>query len=115
VLNLVPDKITAYKQMYRVLKPEGHFCVSDVVLQGELPEELVKEADIYAGCIAGAIQKEDYLKIIEEAGFKNVTIKKEKEVSIPDEILKNYLSEEALEQYKSRDLGVYSITVYADK
>ena len=115
VLNLVPDKVMAYKHIHRVLKPEGHFCVSDVVLQGELPEELVKEADMYAGCIAGAIQKSDYLEIVKKAGFKNISIKKEKEVAIPDEVLSKYLSDEALRQYKTRDLGVYSITVYADK
>ncbi len=101
--------------MYRVLKPGGHFCVSDVVLQGELPDELVRDAEMYAGCVSGAIQKEDYLTIIKATGFKGTTIKKEKEISIPDEILANYLDEEGIKDYKSRELGIYSITVYAEK
>lgn len=115
VLNLVPDKKLAFKQMHRVLKDNGHFCVSDVVLQGVLPDALVKDAEMYAGCVAGAIQKEDYLEIIKNAGFKSVTIKKEKEVIIPDDILKSYLSEKGLLEYKSSELGIYSVTVYAEK
>jgi ubiquinone/menaquinone biosynthesis C-methylase UbiE len=115
VLNLVPDKEKAFRQMYRVLKNDGHFSVSDVVLQGELPEALVKDAEMYAGCVSGAIQKDDYLNIISQSGFKNVVVQKEKEIILPDDILRNYLSEKGLEEYKSRDLGIYSITVYAEK
>ena len=115
VLNLVPDKEKAFSQMYRVLNDKGHFCVSDVVLMGELPDALIQDAEMYAGCVAGAIQKEEYLGIIKKAGFKNISVKKEKEVIIPDEILLNYLSEKGLEDYKSRDLGIYSVTVYAEK
>jgi len=115
VLNLVPDKLKAFQQMFRVIKPGGHFSVSDVVLQGTLPDELVKDAEMYAGCVAGAVQKNDYLKYISESGFRNVSIQKEKEIILPDEILQNYLSQEGLEDYKSHDLGIYSITIYAEK
>lgn len=115
VLNLVPDKEKAFRQMYRVLKNDGHFSVSDIVLQGELPEALVKDAEMYAGCVSGAIQKEDYLEIINQSGFKNVVVQKEKEITLPDDILQNYLSEKGLEEYKSRNLGIYSVTVYAEK
>lgn len=115
VLNLVPDKSLAFKQMYRVLKNTGHFCVSDVVLQGELPDALVKDAEMYAGCVAGAIQKERYLEIIDEAGFNSIQVKKEKEVIIPEEILKQYLSPEGLEKYRNNPVGIYSVTVYAEK
>lgn len=115
VLNLVPDKEKAFKQMFRVLKNDGHFCVSDVVLRGDLPDPLVKDAEMYAGCVAGAIQKEKYLEIIHDAGFRNISVEKEKEVIIPDEILMNYLSEKGLGEYKNSKLGIYSVTVYADK
>jgi SAM-dependent methyltransferase len=115
VLNLVPEKPAAFHQMHRVLKPEGHFCVSDIVLKGELPDELVKDAEMYAGCVSGAIQKEEYLDIIKETGFKNIKVQKEKEIHIPDEILVNYLDEKGLEAFRSGDLGIYSITVYADR
>ncbi len=115
VLNLVPDKALAFKQMHKVLKNDGHFSVSDIVLLGDLPDELVKDAEMYAGCVAGAIQKGEYLQIIEDAGFKNVIVQKEKEIILPDEILLNYLSVKGLEDYKNRELGIYSVTVYAEK
>lgn len=115
VLNLVPDKKAAFAQMHRVLKNDGHFCVSDVVLIGVLPDALIKDAEMYAGCVSGAIQKDAYLEIIEATGFKNIEIKKEKEIHIPDEILTNYLDTQGLAEYKSRELGVYSVTVYAEK
>jgi len=115
VLNLVPDKKKAFGEMYRVIKPGGHFCVSDIVLSGDLPDELVKDAEMYAGCVSGAIQKEEYLNIILNAGFKKIEIRKEKEVILPDEILKNYLSEKGLQEFKNSNIGIYSITVFAKK
>ncbi|MCF6170169.1 MAG: arsenite methyltransferase [Bacteroidales bacterium] len=115
VLNLVPDKAKAFRQMFRVLKPGGHFCVSDVVLQGELPDELVRDAEMYAGCVSGAIQKDDYLAIILAAGFKNTRIKKEKEIIIPDEILLKYLDASKLQAYRNTETGIFSITVFAQK
>lgn len=115
VLNLVPNKVNAFKEIFRVLKPGGHFSISDVVLIGELPNGLKLDAEMYAGCVSGAIQKNEYLSIIEKSGFENISIQKEKAVSIPDEILKNYLSEQELRNYKNGDFGIFSITVYADK
>lgn len=115
VLNLVPNKVNAFKEIFRVLKPGGHFSISDVVLIGELPSGLKQDAEMYAGCVSGAIQKSEYLNIIEKSGFENTSIQKEKAVSIPDEILKNYLSEQELRNYKNGDFGIFSITVYADK
>jgi len=115
VLNLVPDKEKAFDEMFRVIKPGGHFCVSDIVLSGKLPEKLAMAAEMYAGCVSGAIQKDHYLKIITKAGFKNVEIRKEKEIILPDNILMNYLTEEELETYKNSNTGIFSITVYAEK
>jgi len=76
VLNLVPDKEKAFKEIYRVLNPEGHFCVSDIVISGNLPDKIQEDAEMYAGCISGAIQKDDYLKIIERNQFKELSIEK---------------------------------------
>lgn len=116
VMNLVPDKAKAFKETFRILKPGGHFSISDVVLEGQLPEGLTKEAEMYAGCVSGALQKNDYLEKIEEAGFKNIKVQKQKTISIPDEILSNYLKEDELNAFKSdANLGIYSITVYAEK
>ncbi len=115
VLNLVPDKNNVFKEIFRVLKPGGHFSISDIVLMGELPEALRKDAEMYAGCVAGAIQKEVYMELIGENGFSNISIQKEKAIDIPDDILKNYLSEEEMIQFKNSATGIFSITVYAEK
>jgi arsenite methyltransferase len=87
VLNLVPDKAKAFAEMYRVLKPGGHFAVSDIVFEGSMPEALKTVAELYAGCVSGAIQKSEYLALIREAGFGQVDIPKEKEIMIPESIL----------------------------
>ncbi|MDQ2720545.1 MAG: arsenite methyltransferase [Bacteroidota bacterium] len=115
VLNLVPDKDGVFKEIFRVLKPGGHFSISDVVLVGNLPDALRKDAEMYAGCVAGAIQKKVYLELINTNGFSDITIQKEKAIIIPDDILKNYLNEEELISFKTGNTGIFSITVYAEK
>ncbi len=115
VLNLVPNKDGVFKEIYRTLKPGGHFSISDVVLAGNLPEALRSAAEMYAGCVSGAIQKQVYLELISANGFENITIQKEKPIIIPDDILKNYLDETQLNLFKAGSTGIYSITVYAQK
>jgi ubiquinone/menaquinone biosynthesis C-methylase UbiE len=115
VLNLVPNKQKAFSEIYRILKPGGHFCVSDIVIKGNLPENLKKSAEMYAGCISGAVQHDEYLGIIKETGFRNIAIKKTKTTSIPDDILNNYLNEEQIAELKKNNFGIFSITVYAEK
>ena len=115
VLNLVPDKEKAFAEMYRIIKPNGHFCVSDIVLKGELPEALKKSAEMYAGCVSGAIQQDDYIDIINNAGFKNVEIKKTKVIELPDNILNDFLSEKEILIFKENNIGIFSITVVGYK
>ncbi|RYZ20594.1 MAG: arsenite methyltransferase [Chitinophagaceae bacterium] len=115
VLNLVPNKDGVFKEIFRVLKPGGHFSISDIVLVGELPENLRAAAEMYAGCVSGAIQKADYLGLITRNGFANVVLQKEKVIRIPDDILGQYLDAAQLEQFKNSGTGIYSITVYAEK
>ena len=115
VLNLVPNKDAVFQEIFRTLKPGGHFSISDIVLVGELPEALQKDAEMYAGCVAGAIQKDAYLELIHQNGFNWVTIQKQKAIVIPDDILKNYLNDAELAQFKSGQTGIFSITVFAKK
>ncbi len=115
VLNLVPNKLNVFQEIYRVLKPGGHFSISDIVLTGSLPEKIRTAAEMYAGCVASAIQKEVYLEFVTLAGFTNMVLQKEKPIIIPDDILRNYLNEAEIEQYKKMGNVIYSITVYAEK
>ena len=115
VLNLVPNKDAVIKDIYRVLKPGGHFSISDVVLVGTLPEGLRKDAEMYAGCVSGAIQKEVYMELIHANGFEQVTIQKEKAIIIPDDILINYLSADQIAAFNNGASGIFSVTVFAKK
>jgi len=115
VLNLVPNKDGVFKDIFRVLKPGGHFSISDVVLIGDLPGALRKDAEMYSGCISGAIQKDEYLDLIKANGFENITLQKQKPIILPVDILANYLNQEELTEFKKGKAGIFSITVYADK
>jgi arsenite methyltransferase len=115
VLNLVPNKDGVFKEIMRVLKPGGHFSISDIVLAGALPAKIREAAEMYAGCVAGAIQKQAYLELIEINGFRNIMIQKEKSITIPDDILRSYLSETEIREFRNSGTGIFSITVYSEK
>lgn len=115
VLNLLPQKDKIFKEIYRVLKHGGHFCVSDVVLNGVFPKEFTDNASLYAGCIASAIQREDYLAEIEKANFTEREVKRTKTILIPDEVLEEHLDASTLSKYRAGNVGIYSITVTGRK
>lgn len=115
VLNLVPDKRMSMSEVMRVLKPGGHFSISDVVLRGELPENLRSAAEMYAGCVSGALQETAYLGLIHDLGFEQVTVQRRKPITIPDDILSNYLSTDEIASFKASGTGIFSITVAAHK
>ena len=115
VLNLVPNKQAVFKEIYRVLKVGGHFSISDIVLTGSLPDKIQSAAEMYAGCVSGAIQKAEYLDYIKQACFQNIIIQKEKPIIVPDDILQNYLTKEEIATYKANPTIIRSITVYAEK
>jgi arsenite methyltransferase len=115
VLNLVPDKRKAFSEVLRVLKPGGHFSISDVVLRGDIPARLKESAEMYAGCVSGALPESEYLGIIHDLGFEQVTIQKRKPIIVPDDILSKYLSADEIAAYKASGAGTFSITVSAHK
>ena len=115
VLNLVPDKSKVFGEIMRVLRPGGHFSISDIVLVGELPDALRNAAEMYAGCVSGAIQQDEYLNIIQQAGFENLKVQKQKPILIPDQILREYLTENELQAFVASKTGIISITAYAEK
>jgi arsenite methyltransferase len=115
VLNLVPDKAKAFAETLRVLRPGGHFCVSDIVATGSLPEGIQKAAALYVGCVAGAIPEAEYLAVIRAAGFGDVRIAERKPVALPDEVLRGHLSPTELREFRASGVGVQSVTVLGSK
>ena len=115
VLNLVPNKQKAFQEIYRVLKPGAHFCVSDIVIKGELHPELKRSSEMYAGCVAGAVQQEEYIGLIKETGFVNVEIKKTKIIELPEDVLSKYLNHVQMNEFKEKQVGIFSITVVGYK
>ena len=115
VFNLVPGKLKAFNETHRVLKPGGHFSISDIVIEGKLPDELKKADELYVGCVAGAIDKMDYLDLIYQAGFRNLKIQKQKVINLPDETVAEYLNEEQMRSYKESGARILSLTVYGEK
>lgn len=115
VLNLVPDKKAVFDEIYRVLKPNGHFSISDIVIKGDLPVEIKQAAEMYAGCVSGAIKKDEYLALIKGANFNNISLQKQKAIFIPDDILSKYLSTEQIAHFRNGNNHIISITVYAEK
>ena len=111
VLNLVPDKRLAFAEIFRVLKPGGRFCVSDIVLKGELPTKLREVAELYVGCVAGALTTEEYVGIIHETGFAAIDIKSAKRLDLPDEYILKYIGAGELDAYRASGAAVLSITV----
>jgi SAM-dependent methyltransferase len=99
VINLVPDKEIAFKEIYRVLKPGGRFTVSDIVVDGEITDKERQDASLWAGCISGALKRKEYLAIIEQKGFKDITI----------------VSEKRYDYKLQNNAGLFSITVSASK
>lgn len=115
VLNLVPNKPRVFSEILRVLRPGGHFSISDIVLSGTLPDPLRNAAEMYAGCVSGAVQLEEYLDMIRQTGFENLSLQKQKPILIPDSILREYLSEEDLQAFLATKTAIFSITVFAEK
>ena len=115
VLNLVPDKSKAFSEIYRVLRNGGHFTISDIVVSGQIPDRVREVAEMYAGCISGAMNKNEYLQTITESGFSDINIFKEKTIEISDESFLKYISEDDLKEYKKDGNKIVSITVYAKK
>ena len=115
VLNLVPDKAKAFAETYRVLRPGGHFCVSDIVATGTLPDGIRRAAALYVGCVAGALPESDYLAVIREAGFEDVRIAERKPIALPDEVLREHLPEAELAAFRESGIGLLSVTALGAK
>ncbi len=102
VINLAPDKLKVFQEAYRVLKSGGRLMVSDIVTEGELPEYVRKSFDAWAGCIAGALEKSEYLDKIKQAGFENIKVISGKPYTLGvSQELKGKITSFQVEAYKS--------------
>ena len=115
VINLAPDKNRVFVELYRVLKRGGRFSISDIVLESDLPKQLVNSLEMYVGCIAGASTKRDYMKSIEQAGFRNISVVVERQIALPDSLLQNHLDNDELVEYRRKKRGILSVTICAEK
>ena len=111
MLNLVPDKKEAFREIFRILAPGGRFCISNVVLQGNLPLPFQKSAEMYAGCVAGVMQLNEYLDSIKEAGFLKIEVQKKKMINLPDNSVLKFLNPTKIEQLQKDNIGIFSITI----
>jgi arsenite methyltransferase len=115
VLNLVPDKVKAFNEIHRILKPGGHISVSDIVTTGELPAAIKTLAELYAACVSGAIAKSEYIEIMKKSGLVNIQIDKENIIEISEETILKYLTKDELDAFRKSGVNVISINVYAEK
>ena len=115
VLNLVPDKEKVFAEISRVLRPGGHFSISDIVIKGELPEKLVESASLYTGCVSGAVSFDRYMDLIKSNNFTNIQVKSSKRIDLPNELLKSFLTEKEIEDLNNNKFGVFSVTINATK
>lgn len=99
VINLVPDKARVFTEIHRVLKPGGRFSISDMVTHGEVPQDIREDMALWAGCVAGALDRDDYLEIVRQADFIDLHIK--------DFVEYDYL--------KGENYGLASLTLQARK
>ncbi len=111
VINLAPEKERVFAEIFRILKPGGHFCVSDIVIRGTMPKRIKESAEMYAGCIAGALDMDMYLGTIRRAGFNDIQVRKSRKIALPTELLNNYLTPSEMSDWDSEIIGIYSVTV----
>jgi len=121
VINLSPDKDRVFHEAFRVLKPGGRLMVSDIVLVSELPDSIKNSVAAYIGCLAGATMKDEYIKAIKSAGFKQVNIIDQTSFSADyapnDPIVQTLANDSGISQADLKKLGssIRSIRVHATK
>jgi arsenite methyltransferase len=115
VLNLVPDKASAFAEMFRVLRPGGRFCVSDIVATGELPPPVRDAAGLYVGCVAGAMPEADYLALLGRVGFERVHVAEARPIAMPNDALAPQMDAEELAAFRASGVILKSATVLGSK
>ena len=104
VINLSPDKDLALAEAFRVLKPGGRLAVSDIVVRGEMPEEIQRSIELWAGCVAGALEEREYITKLERAGFERASI----------EPTRVYTAADARDLFEGTDINLDAIAPVID-
>lgn len=115
VMSLTPDKEKAFIEVYRTLKHHGQFCLSDIMIRGNMPIGLKMDADMSMGCMAGSLQVEEYIAMLEKIGFEEISIHEENKLELPDAMLHYYLPPDEAQEFRDGVPGIYSITLSAEK
>jgi ubiquinone/menaquinone biosynthesis C-methylase UbiE len=115
VLNLVPNKARAFSEIFRVLRP-GRISASRISLRPEsFPSRFRQAAALYVGCIAGALPRGHYLRVIKEAGFENAEVAETKPIELPDDVLYRHIDKSQIAAFRGSGVSLQSITVRARK
>jgi len=115
VLNLVPDKDAAHREMFRVLKPGGRFSISDIAMEGAVSPEIRNAASLYVGCISGAVTRDAMTQSLEAAGFVDVHMPKVVTYPLDAGMIKSFLPAGADAEALLKDVRVYKVTVTGTK
>ena len=115
IMNMVPDKKQAFSEIYRILKHHGQLCLTEFMIKGDMPKGLKLDAELYVGCMAGSMSLEQYMQVLTESGFDEITIHEEKKLELPDAMLHYYLPPEEAKEFREGEPGIYSITLTAAK
>lgn len=111
VLNLVPDKGRAFAEMFRVLRPGGRFCISDIVATEELPPAVREVAALHVGCVAGAMAEAEYVALLRATGFEGVHFAEEKPIRLSDQALAAHMSTAEIAAFRASGIRIKSVTV----
>ncbi|MBI2441331.1 MAG: arsenite methyltransferase [Lentisphaerae bacterium] len=115
VINLAQDKQNVFNEAFRILKQGGRLMVADMVLLRDLSEKIAKSAEMYAGCVAGALKRDDYIAKIKKAGFKEISVIKEDPVRFLDYIGSDKVLGDLVKNMSDKELEEINSTVMSIK
>lgn len=115
MLNMQPDKYKIYSEIFRVLKTNGYFCISDIVVEGKLSNNIEYNIETTAKGIGNAISKQEYINIVKKIGFVDVNIQKEQKIETNNGEILLYIKYEDIEEFNKSNVSIDIINIYGRK